>query len=115
MEGLSIASYVFLCYLVHMDKSNDNVEPADRYGQTGYPYVEKLIETEQFDDINRAFENAYADLYEISRRKKGFKTKKDVKKAMRALELTMDILRELLAIKYRLQEEMANSKKNKEK
>ena len=76
-----------------------------RYGQSGYPAIEKLIDTENFDEINSAFETAYAELMEISRHKKGMKSQRDSKKAMRALELTMEILRELLAIKYRILEE----------
>lgn len=91
-----------------MKKTNsDNIQ---KYGQAGYPNVEKLIDTEDFDAINLAFENAYAELYEVSRHKKGFRAKSDTKKVMRAMELTMDLLRELLAIKYRLQEEFAKKK-----
>lgn len=88
-------------------KSHDN---ARRYGQAGYPTVEKLIDTEDFDAINLAFEDAYAELHDISKRKKGLRTKRDVKRAMRALELTLELFRELLAIKYRLQEEFAKGK-----
>lgn len=76
-----------------------------KYGQAGYPAIEKLIETEDFDEINQVFESAYGELLEISRRKKGLKTQREAKKAMRSLELTMELLRELLAIKYRLEEE----------
>jgi len=32
------------------------------YGQAGYPAVEKLIDTEDFDEVNDAFEEAYAEL-----------------------------------------------------
>lgn len=87
-----------------------NSDSVQKYGQAGYPFIEKLIDTEDFDAINLAFEDAYAELYEVSRRKKGFKAKSDTKKVMRAMELTMDLLRELLAIKYRLQEEFAKRK-----
>ncbi|MFH1829452.1 MAG: hypothetical protein ABH871_01580 [Pseudomonadota bacterium] len=75
------------------------------YGQAGYPAVEKLIDTEDFDDLNETFEAAYAELFNISKKKKGLKTWRDAKKAMKALELTLDLFRELLAIKYKLQEE----------
>jgi len=82
-----------------------------KYGQSGYPAVEKLIDTEDFSDLNDAFEVAYAELFDLSKRKKGMKTQRDTKKAMRSLELTMDLLRELLAIKYRLQEEASRKGK----
>jgi hypothetical protein len=84
---------------------------SNRYGQSGYPAVEKLIDTEDFTELNAAFEAAYADLFDISKRKKGLKTQRDAKKAMRSLELTMELLRELLAIKYRIQEEAAQRDK----
>ena len=78
---------------------------ADQYGQTGYPAVERLIDTEDFDELNETFEVAYSELFEISKKRKGLKTRRDAQKAMRALELTLDLFRELLAIKYKLQEE----------
>ncbi len=84
-----------------------------KYGSAGYPVVERLIDTEDFNSINGAFERGYGELYELSRRKRSFKTQKDVKRAMRALELTLELFRELLAIKYRLQEESAKRSKKK--
>jgi hypothetical protein len=84
---------------------------APKYGSSGYPEVERLIETEDFVEINESFEAAYTELDEIARRKKGIRTQKDAKKAMKALELTLDLFRELLAIKYRLQEEAAKKAK----
>ena len=84
-------------------KKIDNTE---KYGQAGYPAVEKLIETEDFDAINLAFEDAYAQLHDISKKKRGFGTQRDIKRAMRSLELTLELFRELLALKYHLQEKM---------
>ena len=82
-----------------------------QYGQAGYPAVEKLIDTEDFDELNEVFETAYEDLFEISKKRKGLKTRRDAKKAMKALELTLDLFRELLAIKYKLQEEAEKAQK----
>ncbi|MBN1282896.1 MAG: hypothetical protein JXA24_03900 [Proteobacteria bacterium] len=79
----------------------------NKYGQAGYPAVERLIDTEDFDDINSAFERAYDELDGIYKKKKGLKTQRDARAAMKSLELTLDLFRELLAIKYRLQEEAA--------
>lgn len=86
-------------------------EEKGSYGEAGYPAVEKLIDTEDFDELNQAFEAAYEELHDIAKRKKGLRTQREAKKAMRSLELTMDLLRELLAIKYRLQEEAKKAKK----
>lgn len=94
-----------------MKKTNPDASKADRYGQAGYPTVEKLIDTEDFDAINLAFEEAYGELFEMSKKKKSFGTQRDIKRVMNSLELTLDLFRELLAIKYRLQEEMAKAKK----
>jgi len=77
------------------------------YGRAGYPAVEQLIDTEDFEVLNAAFEGAYGELLQVSKKKKGLKTQREAKKAMKALELTLDLLRELLAIKYKLQEEAA--------
>lgn len=85
--------------------SPKSADDRHRHGGSGYPAVEKLIDTEDFDAINLAFELAYNQLADICRCKKGVKTQRDAKRAMRAMELTMDLLRELLAIKYRIQEE----------
>lgn len=85
----------------------------DRFQQAGYPAVERLIDSEDFGEINAAFETAYGTLMDIEKKKKGLKAKRDAKKAMRALELTSDLLRELLAIKYHLQEEAKAQHKKK--
>ncbi len=92
---------------------NQPPAPEGPYGQAGYPAVERLIDTEQFDEINAAFEGAYAELQEGIKRKRGLKTQKEAKKAMKALELTLDLFRELLAIKYRLQEQIAAQQQKK--
>ncbi len=94
-----------------MKNTNSTPVQAERYGQAGYPTVEKLIDTEDFDAINLAFEEAYGELFEMSKKKKSFGTQRDIKRMMRSLELTLDLFRELLAIKYRLQDEMAKAKK----
>ncbi|MBI4365562.1 MAG: hypothetical protein HY543_01965 [Deltaproteobacteria bacterium] len=69
----------------------------------GYPAVEDLIDSEQFDPLNQTFERAYQALEEIARHKRGLRKSRDARKAMRAIERVMDLFRELLAIKYRLQ------------
>lgn len=70
----------------------------------GYPRVEKLIETEDFTEINEIFEAAYAEASEVAGQKKGLKKSREAKKVMKSMELVMDLFRELLAIKYQLQE-----------
>ena len=81
----------------------------------GYPAVEKLIESEDFIEINKVFEKAYAELEELGKKKRGLKKGRDAKKAMLAIEHVMDLFKELLEIKYRLQEMLAQAEKGKKK
>lgn len=77
----------------------------------GYPRVEKLIDSEDFDEINRSFQQAYTGLEKIAKEKRGLGKGKEAKKAMRALEKCSELLKELLQIKYRLQEELKKQAK----
>lgn len=67
-----------------------------------YPAVEQLIDSEDFSHINEVFSQAYGELTEIAHKKGGFGKSRDAKKVMQSLELTMDLFRELLEIKYSL-------------
>jgi transposase-like protein len=78
----------------------------------GYPAVEDLIENEDFDHINAVFEKAYQELETLTRQKGGFKATKEAKKAMKSIEIVMDLLKELLAIKYQIQALGENAKKS---
>lgn len=78
--------------------------PQGKKLSAGYPAVEALIDTEEFDPLNITFEQAYAKLSEIARHKRGLKKSREARKAMKAIERVMDLLRELLAVKYRLQQ-----------
>lgn len=78
---------------------------------SGYANIEKLIDSEDFNEINRSFTAAYKELEVISREKKGLKRNKEAKKAMVALEKVVDLLKELLQIKYRMQEHLAKGTK----
>lgn len=81
----------------------------------GYPSVEKLIDSEDFDEINKVFESAYDELQESGKKKRGLKKGRDTKKAMKAIERVMGLLKELLEIKYQMQEmlDKATTKKKK--
>lgn len=70
----------------------------------GYPRIEKLIETEQFDEVNKSFGDAYEALQQVAKAKSGLGKGKSAKKAMRAYELTMDLFKELLKLKYQIME-----------
>lgn len=73
---------------------------------TGYPRIEKLVETEDFDGVNKSFGEAFETLQKIAKQKNGLGKGKAAKKAMRAYELTMELFKELLKLKYRMAEAM---------
>lgn len=64
-----------------------------------YPEITKLLETEDFDRINQNFTAAYQSLEKMSKMK-GLGKSSDAKKALKAIERIMDLLRELLRMKY---------------
>lgn len=77
----------------------------------GYPAIEKLIDTEDFSVINDVFQKAYSDLAEKAKIKRGLKTSREAKKSMLAIELTMSLFKELLEIKYKIQELLKRTQK----
>lgn len=79
----------------------------------GYPAIERLIDTEDFSAVNNAFESAYKELGETARVKRGLKKSREAKKAMLAIELTMNLFKELLEIKYKIQEMLKRSQAKK--
>ena len=78
----------------------------------GYPRIEKLIETEQFDEVNASFGKAYEELQQIAISKSGLGKGKAAKKALKAYELTLDLFKELLKLKYQMLE-VAEQEKGK--
>ena len=70
-----------------------------------FPEIEKLIESEDFDRINQSFTAAYEELESLSKAKGGLGKSKDAKKAMKAIEKVMDLLRDLLKLKYQMMEQ----------
>lgn len=80
-------------------------------GQPLYPNIEKLIDSEHFDELNRSFTLAYQELEKMAKVKKGLKVQKEARKAMQAFEKVVELLKELLKVKYRLQEEVAKREK----
>ncbi|MDX1387177.1 MAG: hypothetical protein R3257_06270 [bacterium] len=68
----------------------------------GYPRIEKLVETEKFDEVNASFGKAYDELQQIAKAKSGLGKGKAAKKALKAYELTMDLFKELLRLKYQM-------------
>lgn len=83
----------------------------DENARLGYPTIENLIETEDFEGLNKSFSESYGKLKAILDDKSaGLKKHKEARKAMKSYELTTDLLKELLQLKFAMQEE-ADKKK----
>lgn len=78
-----------------------------------FPQIEKLLQSEDFEPINKAFTEAYDQLESLSKSKGGLKRSSDARKAMKGIERTMDLLRELLQVKYKLVETGVSSLQSK--
>ncbi len=76
-----------------------------------YPSIEKLIDSEDFTLVNQNFTQAYEALEKLSRESGGLKKTKEAKKGMKAIERVMDLLRELLKLKYQALEAAKAPKK----
>ncbi len=81
-------------------KSDFNREEGDPGIQ--FPEIEHLIQTEDFDRINRSFAAAYEALEKMTKGRGGLGKARDAKKGMKAIERVMDLLRELLRLKYQM-------------
>lgn len=69
----------------------------------GYPLMEKLIETEGFEKINQTFSASYDTLERMLKNKTGGLGKqKLIRQALQAYDLTIDLIRELLKVKYQM-------------
>ena len=66
-----------------------------------YPAVERLVATEDFARINKDFTSTYKELEKMSP-EGGMGKASKARKAMAALERTMELLRDILKLKYRL-------------
>lgn len=79
----------------------------------GYPLIEELLETENFDRLNESFGESYKKLEKIMMdNSEGLKKQKEARKAMEAYELTTELIKELLKVKYQiLQAQKAESDK----
>ncbi len=64
-----------------------------------YPEIMRLLETENFEKFNRDFMTTYQELEKVSKMK-GLKKAAEARKGMKAIERTMDLMRELLRKKY---------------
>lgn len=87
--------------------------PTNTEKRFGYPHIESLLDSENFEAVNKNFGEAYQKLTAcINSKSTPIKTQKEARLAMKAYELTTDLLKELLKLKYVVQ---AQTQKNQKK
>jgi hypothetical protein len=89
-----------------MEKKNEAVT-------AGYSRIEALVESEDFDAVNRSFGEAYEELQKVAKQKSGLGKGKAAKKAIRAYELVMELFKELLKLKYQMMEVLKKEDANR--
>ena len=77
----------------------------------GFPSLERLVEQDSYDEFNKVMLESYDELEKIIQSKGGdAMRRKAAKKAMRAMELTMNLLRDFLQVKDELMRNQKGSK-----
>ena len=78
---------------------------------TNYPAIEALVESEDFSEVNKAFEKAYRELETLAQKKKGLKKGREAEKGMVAIERVIALFKELVSIKYQMQKGIEKTKR----
>lgn len=82
---------------------NPEQRPPPKRALLGYPLIEKLIETEDFSKIQSSFSTCYEALERMLKKKVGgLKKQGQIRQAIKAYDLTIDLLRLLLKTKYEM-------------
>ena len=69
---------------------------------TQFPEIDHLLQTEDFDRINKSFAEAYDTMEKLSKSRGGLGKSRDARKVMRAIERVTDLLKDLLKLKYQM-------------
>ena len=77
--------------------------------------MEKLLASEDFDEVKANFARAYEGLETLLKERPGFGKQKSIRKALTAFDLTVDLMKELLAKKHELTKESSLDKKTEQK
>ena len=77
--------------------------PLDQKPSIGYPVIEKLIETEDFKKVNKTISASYDALERMQKQKTGgLRKQKTIRQALKAYDLTIDLIRDLLKAKHEM-------------
>ncbi|MBU4485230.1 hypothetical protein KKA47_07420 [bacterium] len=81
----------------------------------GYPKMEKLLDTEDFEKFNEIFGHVYDELSVVAKKKRGLKKGRDATKAMKSIDLMIKLVEELLQLKYKISTWWAEKQKEKQR
>lgn len=95
-------------------KPRSAVKPTTDQFQPRYPAIEKLLESEDFNELNRHYAKAYGELEKVAKQK-GLGKAREAKKAMKALERVADLMNHLLKLKYEFIESRQGGEKKPQK
>lgn len=80
-----------------------------------FPSIESLLESEDFSKVNQSFTEVHESLEKISRGRGGMGKTAEARKAMKAIERVMDLLRDLLKLKYQMNSSSGDSSPQRKK
>lgn len=83
-----------------MKKTGPFLEGSEQQIAAQFPSIEKLLASEDFTPVNKSFSAIYKALETVSRGRGGMGKTAEARKAMKAIERVMDLLRDLLKLKY---------------
>lgn len=64
-----------------------------------FPEIEHLLESSDLEKVNKSFAPSYEALEKLARGGKGIGKTRDARKAMKAIEITLDLFREFFRLK----------------
>ena len=95
-------------------KSRPAPQATNEAFQPRYPSIEKLLESEDFDALNKHYASAYEALEKIAKQK-GLGKAREAKKAMKALERVAELLNYLLRLKLEVMAAQEGGEKKPQK
>lgn len=88
----------------------ESQNPTSTRPMQGYPAIEGLVASGDFREINTSFKEMHDKLEHMMKESRGFGKAVGAKKAIRSLELTVDLLRHLLQIKATMAQQKNQSR-----
>ncbi|GEM_PF-2948342 len=82
--------------------STEDKEDPNEVFALQFPEIEHLLGSGNLDKVNKSFTSSYEALEKLARGGKGMGKTRDARKAMKAIEKTMDLFRDLFRLKQQM-------------